>query len=112
MMPRAMHDRIDARSLAFGRLIAARLSADPDLIGVARANLARWATKCGPQASPALTEWGEALRGPVGSVIEVLTGTDQRSVRLRQSNPFAGLLTPAERTAVIQQFRRHDAPAT
>jgi hypothetical protein len=41
----------------------------------------------------------------------VLTGTDERATRLRQSSPFAGLLSVAERTAIIREFQRRESTA-
>jgi hypothetical protein len=61
---------------------------------------------------PALQEWSAALDGPIQGVISLLTDRDERSVRLRQSNPFAGVLSSAERNAIIRQFHSHDAAAT
>ena len=102
------HSRIDDRSLAFGRLIAERLAADPGLMRQAEQTLDRWSATCDPRSATPLSEWRQALRSSVVVVILLLTGTDERSVRLRQSNPFAGVLTPAERTAVLRRFPPHD----
>ena len=99
------HQRIDERSLAFGRLIAERVRADPDRwIAHARANLARWLTTCSPRSRSTLSEWDAALQDGPGAAIALLTGTDERATRLRQSNPFAGTLTNAERNAVLRAF--------
>ena len=98
------HRRIDERSLAFGRLIAAKVERDPSLIGVARANLERWGKGCSPRLESTFAEWQAALDGPVEGVLHLLTATEERAVRLRQSNPFAGVLTEEERSAVIRGF--------
>jgi hypothetical protein len=103
------HRRIDERSLAFGRAIAARLAERPELIDRARATLVRWLATCSPGARPALEEWLAVLDGPSDGVTALLTGNDERAVRLRQSNPFAGVLTPQERTAILRRFESHDA---
>ena len=105
------HRLIDERSLAFGRAIAARLAQRPELIERARATLVRWLATCSPGARPALEEWLAVLDGPADEVFALLTGTDERAVRLRQSNPFAGVLPPPERTAILRQFQSHDAPS-
>jgi hypothetical protein len=106
------HQRIDERSLAFGRLIADRVRSDPALLATARATVARWLTTCSPRSRSTLLEWDHALAGGVAPTIDLLTGTDQRATRLRQSNPFAGVLSAAERNAVLREFLRHDPPAT
>jgi hypothetical protein len=105
------HELIDQRSIAFGRAIAARIAADPDVITHARITLARWLTTCAPQVRPGLLEWQAALEGPVDGVVTLLTSPDERATRLRQSNPFAGVLSNQERNAIIRQFRANDTPA-
>ncbi len=106
------HHRIDERSRAFGHAIAARLSEHPELINDARATLARWLTTCSPRSQSTLMEWMTALDGPTDGVIALLTEVNERAVRLRQSNPFAGLLSNRERNAILQAFQSHDASST
>jgi hypothetical protein len=106
------HQLIDARSRAFGREIAALLSRRPDLIETAKANLERWMRTSTPRSAPALREWSEALDGPLDDVIALLTGEDERSTRLRQSNPFAGVLPADIRHRIIREFDAHDAGGT
>lgn len=106
------HRRIDERSLAFGRAIAARLPGRPELLARARATAARWMTAGSPRANPDLQAWLVALDGPVEGVIALLTSSDERAVRLRQSNPFAGVLSRQERTEILKKFQAHDTAAT
>jgi hypothetical protein len=58
------------------------------------------------QAARVLADWADLLDGPVEAVAEALTSKDQRAVELRQSSPFAGLLSERERTAVLSAFRQ------
>jgi hypothetical protein len=106
------HRRIDERSLAFGRAIAARLPGHPDLIAQARATLVRWMTTTSPGTMSELQAWLTALDGPLDGVIALLTRGDERAVRLRQSNPFTGVLSQRERMLIIKQFQAHDTAAT
>lgn len=103
------HLLINQRSRAFGRAIANRIADHPELIQQARVTLVRWMKTCSPRSHSTLKEWLEALDGPVEGVIVLLTSTDERATRLRQSNPFAGLLPPQERNAIIRQFYSYDA---
>lgn len=103
------HHLIDARSLAFGREIAAMLARRPSLVETAKANLARWMKTGAPGSLPALQEWADALDGPIEGVVALLTDNDERATRLRQSNPFAGVLPPAVRNRIIREFQAHDA---
>jgi hypothetical protein len=99
------HRRIDERSRAFGQAVAELLVARPQqVLDHARANIDRWLTTCTPRARPALLEWRAALDGPLEVVLELLTSTDDRARRLRQSTPFAGALPEHKRLQIIRQF--------
>lgn len=106
------HALIDERSLAFGRALAARLRDHPEMIEQAQSTLNRWLTSCSPRARPALLEWRATLDGPIEGVLSLLTGRDERAVRLRQSNPFAGLLPNEERNEILRQFQSYEAQST
>jgi hypothetical protein len=99
------HQQIDRRSLAFGHAIAERLKSHPEFITRARVTLARWLTTVSPRVSPALLEWSQILEGPLDGVLEILTSTGERATRLRQSNPFAGVLPASERNAILRRFQ-------
>jgi hypothetical protein len=102
------HDLIDKRSLAFGEAIAARLIKDPMLVDHARANIERWLETCSAGVRPTLLEWVAALDSGTESVLALLTGTDERAIRLRQSNPFAGVLPQRERNEILLRFESYD----
>jgi hypothetical protein len=106
------HQVIDERSLAFGRAIAERLESRPEHIETARATLLRWMKTCSESVRPTLQEWLTALNGPMDGIIGLLTGTDERSIRLRQSNPFTRVLPQHERNAILRQFHAHETTRT
>jgi hypothetical protein len=66
---------------------------------------------CGASVRPVFEDWRAILDGPISGVFAVLEGKDERSMRLRQSSPFCGILTPAERTAILMSHR-YDQRAT
>ncbi len=99
------HRIIEARSLAMHCLIARKIEADRRLLAAARRNLATWIARYGDGAPLALGEWREILDRPWPEIAALITGTDESAVRLRQSSPFAGALTPAERRRVYEAFR-------
>ena len=103
------HRLIDERSRAFGEAIAVRLADHPSWISRAQQTVERWLATADPRVRPALMEWQEQLRGPVAGVVGVLTGRDERSTRLRQSNPFAGVLPIPERNEILRRFARHES---
>jgi len=99
------HRIIDARSLAMHCLIARRIAANPKLLDVARRNLAAWRERCGESPPRPLLEWERILREPWPRVAAVMTALDERSTALRQSSPFAGVLTAKERRRIYEAFR-------
>ena len=97
------HARLDERSLALHRLVAQKLIADPTLLGLARANVARWkAANAAP--SFALSEWEQILGQPIVEITALLVDRSEHATRLRQSSPFAGILTDAERKAIYESY--------
>ena len=102
-VPLRGHQRIDRRSLELHRAIAAKLRAHPELIGIARDNLARW-TVAGGRSQPYWDAWREILDRPLPEVLELLEEESETMVALRQATPFAGVLEPAERWAIYERF--------
>jgi hypothetical protein len=95
------HEWIDRRSLALHEAVAAKLEADPELLGIARTNLARWLER---ERAGALLEWAALLdQRPLREIVALLRSPDERSTRLRQSSPFAGVLTREERLRILRQ---------
>jgi hypothetical protein len=105
------HRLIDERSLAFDRLIVEKLRRDPTLVDKARANLSRWLQTYDQRSVPTLLEWQRLLDGPFVELLAILESTGERAARLRQSSPFCGILTPAERLAIIREFYARESVA-
>lgn len=103
------HRLIDERSLAFDRLTAAKIAADPSLIEAALARVRRWTLTSSPHVQPVLREWEALLRGPRDELLAMMSRTDEHATRLRQSSPFAGVLSNAERTAILQEYQRRES---
>lgn len=103
--PHSLHRLHDARSLAMHAVIARRIDRDPSLLGVALANLDRWKVQRQGLLPPALAEWEAILARPWPEIATLLCEQSERAVRLRQSTPFAGVLTPAERRRIHDAFR-------
>lgn len=103
------HSLIDERSLAFDRLIAEKIRANPLLLTKAQDNLHRWMKTCSARVQPVLLEWQKEINGPVNRLMKLLVATDERAVRMRQSSPFAGILTSVERNQIIKEFKVREA---
>jgi hypothetical protein len=96
------HKRIEERSLELHKEIARRLQAHPQLLQIAKENLIRWIARDGE--IPVWREWSEILNRPLSQVLSVLLSPDERGVRLRQSSPFCGILSPRERWKIYESF--------
>ena len=99
------HRIIEARSLAMHCLIARKIAADPGLLGAARRKLAAWAARYDGSVPRALEEWRAVLDLPWPEIAALITDAGEPAARLRQSSPFAGVLTPSERRRVYEAFR-------
>lgn len=96
----------DDFSLALGRAVARHLGANESAVR-ARAdrnlNRARAQYEVEPQW---ICQWQQLLDGPVEALIEVLTSPNEDARVLRQSSPFAGVLTPRERWAILAEVKQ------
>ena len=94
--------REDRRSLAYHRLVAVKLLQDPAaVVAKAEANLARMrdADSSG-RSSRYFDAWDALLHGADHELVAVLLDPSEPARDLRQTSPFAGVLTPAERAIV------------
>ncbi len=104
------HEWIDQRSLALDRAIAERLRAEPRLLDRARKTLDHWLEQRRPVVPFVLLEWQEILvQWPIERILELLTSADEDARRLRQSSPFCGILSAAERLAILKDYESRRA---
>jgi len=101
------HQRIDERSLAMAKVIVGRIDSDPDRSGLARAKTTcqRWFQN---SPMPAIGEWLEILERPWEEIRAVLLDESETGRRLRQSDPFCGILTPQERWKIYRAYHETD----
>lgn len=91
-----------AEAPSYWQLVADKLRQAPELIQLARNNIARWKAQ-GQTAPHRLEEWDGLLSGAQTSeegfyrLLEVLLGNEPENQRLREFNPFPGALTREER---------------
>lgn len=99
---RVVHGDRDEEQLALARAIAHRLERDPALIDVAAKRVAARLPKASPRERRELEEWKTILTTmSAGRLRRFLTDRGERATRLRQTMPFADLLTPAERKRAV-----------
>jgi hypothetical protein len=98
------HQQIDERSLALARAIVDKIDRDPQRAGLekARATCRRWFQE---RPLPAIREWMEILDRPWEEIRAVLLDESEHGQRLRQSDPFCGILTPQGRWDIYQAFQ-------
>jgi hypothetical protein len=102
------HRIVEARSLAMHCLIAQKIERDPALLKRVRQTIETWRARYasdGDGVPRALDEWQLILREPWPVIAALMTDTGERGTRLRQSTPFAGVLTAEERERVYAAFR-------
>ena len=102
--PYSSHRLIEARSLAMHAAMARKIERDPALLAVPQRNLERWAARWSNKPPGWLHEWRALLQRPWPEIASIITEPSENSARLRQSSPFAGVLTPAERARIYEAF--------
>lgn len=97
------HQQIDRRSLAMARRIVGKIDADPERRGFAHAKsvCARWVE----QGIVSAREWLMLLEQPWEEVRATLLDESDEGQRLRQTDPFCGILTPRERWEIYREHR-------
>jgi hypothetical protein len=104
LRPELTRDQLKA--LWLHRAVAGKVVADPAVVlAKAAVNLDRL-QRIHPEgmATVWLERWRSTLRAGVEAVLEVLTSRSEYAVELRQNSPFAGVLSEAERQAVLAAF--------
>jgi hypothetical protein len=98
------HQQIDARSLELHRLIADKIRADPALFERARATLMRFRRMVDERSQPYLVAWERIFAQGMEATLALATEDSEWAAAMRQSAPFAGILTNQERWAFFQNW--------
>jgi hypothetical protein len=98
------HEVIDLRSLAFHTLICEKIKQQDQIVRDALLRIERWRSTASTRLLPVLAEWETWLQGPQDQLLSMLVSRNQESTRLRQSSPFAGVLSTQERTQILRRF--------
>lgn len=102
--------RIEEKSLAVHRSIAARLRPDPaSTLKKARGNLAKLREADRGNAAHWLDEWDGLLDRSTDEIVTALLARTQQGIHLRQMTPFAGVLTDTERGKALRSVPGSDA---
>jgi excisionase family DNA binding protein len=100
--------RDQRRSLWVHRAVAGRVAADPvGTLALARRNIDRRLREQPASGSERwLRRWRQLLELGPDPVMDALTSSSPASRELRQNSPFAGVLTEAERLAILESFQK------
>lgn len=99
--------RVEEKSLAVHRLIAARLLQDSaPTLNKARDNLAKLRSADRGNSTRWLDEWDDLLDRSADEIVTAMLARTQRGIDLRQMTPFAGVLTDTERRKALRAVPR------
>lgn len=103
------HIRIEERSIALHRAVADRIRKNHKLMREAEQNLQRYLQQSfseGKTPTRSLLEWQELLENKsLEEILEFMVSDSERARRMRQSSPFAGILSPQERWRIYEAYR-------
>lgn len=106
------HRDADERALAIGRAVGKRVLRDPTLIERAQKYVREYLKTAPPGERKEMEEWAGILQTmPPARLQKFLVNKGERATRLRQSLPFLGALTPAERTTLLHEAFDDEKPA-
>ena len=98
------HQWVDARNLAMSRLIARKIRRNPKLFQEAVETLRHW-KKINKPVPEAILEWDRILKkNSLARILEILTDKSEEGNRLRQSDPFSGILTYRQRMRFLDKY--------
>jgi hypothetical protein len=98
------HQWIDRVDLAMARRVAEKIREKPELMDIAWAQLRRWKRMSRPWPA-CFREWERIMKNnSTERVLQILTQDNDEGQRLRQSDPFIGILTEKERTWFLEHY--------
>ena len=92
------------RSLALHEAVGRKLLADPAVVERARAKLEEWLAG-GGRSTPLWLRWREVLDRPLDEIVAFLGDPSEDAAWLRKASPFAGVLEPRERLAILRDVQ-------
>jgi excisionase family DNA binding protein len=100
------HRTAELQSLAYHRLVADRL--DDGIVADARRRLGRW--RSDGRVDPRwVAKWDDILGRPLSQIAKAISADTPRARELRQTSPFAGVLTPQERRRLVDAVEERAA---
>jgi hypothetical protein len=92
--------------LAMHAVITEKIERDPKLLDIPRNNLQRWNARWEKNEVPAWYEqWCAIMNRSWPEIAAIITEPSEEGARLRQSSPFAGVLSAEQRKRIYEAFR-------
>ena len=102
--PKRSHQWVDARDLKMARLIAEKVRRSPAKFQEAVETLKGWRRTLRP-VPEAVLEWERIFRRHTREeVLQIFTQNNEEGQRLRQSDPFCGILTEEQRWRFLREY--------
>jgi DNA-binding Lrp family transcriptional regulator len=103
----ALHKHREHLSLLLARAVSEKIRGDPSIIRRASAYLKDRLESASPREAKELHEWRRILQTySIPRLRKFLTDNSERSIRLRQSSPFLGVLSPKDRDELLKDVRK------
>jgi len=102
-----LHKHREDQSWQLARVLSEKIRRDPSIVRRASAYLKHRLENASPREAKELQEWRRILQTySTPQLRKFLTDVSERGVRLRQSSPFLGALSPRERAELLQHVRK------
>jgi hypothetical protein len=105
LSPLSDHRFHDIASLALHAAVVRKIEREPALLSIPQRNLRRWRSRFRENPPRWWKEWDDILERPWSGIVALLLDPSENATRLRQSSPFAGVLTPQERKRLYDALR-------
>ncbi len=107
------HHNIDYRALILAQYIVQQIDSDPGGQGLlkARETCRRWQDILDGSERSNADEWALILQQPWENIRRLLLDPGENATRLRQNNPFCGVISNHDRWRIIKECRNRDARA-
>lgn len=104
--PTSLHSLRDREALELGKLIALKITRDPLTLSRAIDFISRRMENASAGEARELREWKELIQTmSAHQLARFLTDSGERATRLRQSLPFAGIVSQEERAVIRSRLR-------
>lgn len=99
------HRTAELRSIALHEIVARRMAEDPAVLATARRRVDAWLADGGPVDPRYAARWRHLLARKPAEIASALVADTEEMRDLRQSSPFAGVITQGEWWEIVRNVR-------